>query len=78
MLEPNPWFAGGPPAIARLVLRIVPDAVVRVLELQRDGLSVREIAAVVDAEGRHTKRGGRWHPTTVQRILQRHRLDHDA
>jgi DNA invertase Pin-like site-specific DNA recombinase len=50
----------------------------RLLELQQQGLSVREIAAAVDAEGLQTKRGGRWHPTTVHRILQRHRPGHDA
>jgi len=38
VLEPNRWFVGGPPAIQRLVLRIVPDAVVRVLELERGGV----------------------------------------
>jgi DNA invertase Pin-like site-specific DNA recombinase len=43
----------------------------RMRELRQQGLYVREIAAVLEAEGRQTKRGGRWHVTTVQRILQR-------
>jgi len=38
VLGPNPFFAPGPPAIERLILRIVPDAVVRVLELERGGV----------------------------------------
>jgi len=43
----------------------------RMRELQQQGLYVREIAAVLQAEGRPTKRGGRWHVTTIQRILAR-------
>jgi peptide/nickel transport system substrate-binding protein len=35
VLAPNPGFHGGPPAIRRLVLRVVPDPVVRVLLLDR-------------------------------------------
>ncbi|MGH7895292.1 MAG: ABC transporter substrate-binding protein, partial [Candidatus Binatia bacterium] len=35
VLSPNPHFPGGPPRIDPVVLRIVPDAVVRVLELER-------------------------------------------
>lgn len=48
------------------------DTVRRVRALHADGLSVRGIAAALAAEGRRTKRGGRWHPTTIQRILSRH------
>jgi DNA invertase Pin-like site-specific DNA recombinase len=44
----------------------------RVVALHTQGLSVRAIASALDAEGRRTKRGGRWHPTTIQRILSRH------
>ncbi len=53
------------------------DTVRRVRGLHADGLSVRAITAVLSAEGRRTKRGGRWHPTTIQRILARHE-HHDA
>lgn len=45
----------------------------RIAELDAAGATIREIAAILQAEGRPTKRGARWHPTTVQRILQRHR-----
>jgi peptide/nickel transport system substrate-binding protein len=38
VLAPNPHAAGGRPRIDPLVLRIVPDAVVRVLELERGGI----------------------------------------
>ncbi|NUK09497.1 recombinase family protein [Streptomyces lunaelactis] len=34
-----------------------------------DELSYREIAAVLDAEGLRPKRGERWHPETVRRML---------
>jgi DNA invertase Pin-like site-specific DNA recombinase len=44
----------------------------RVLELRQQGFSIPDIAARLEAEGWRTKRGGRWHPTTVQRILARH------
>ncbi|MGW5124563.1 recombinase family protein [Streptomyces sp. NPDC004069] len=32
-------------------------------------LSYREIAAVLEAEGIRPKRGSRWHPETVRRML---------
>jgi DNA invertase Pin-like site-specific DNA recombinase len=35
----------------------------------KDRLSYREIAAVLDAEGIRPKRGDRWHPETVRRML---------
>ncbi len=38
VLAPNPHYPGGPAHIDPLVLRIVPDAVVRVLELERGGV----------------------------------------
>jgi len=44
----------------------------RVHELRRQGLGIKEIIAVLETEGRTTKRGGRWHATTIQRILRRH------
>ena len=43
----------------------------RVRELRRQGLAIKEIIATLEAEGRQTKRGGRWHATTIQRILRR-------
>lgn len=43
----------------------------RVHELRRQGLGIKAIIAVLETEGRRTKRGGRWHATTIQRILRR-------
>lgn len=40
VLEPNPGYPGGPPRLDPLVLRIVPDEVVRVLELRRGGIQL--------------------------------------
>jgi len=53
---------------------VAPEAatIARVLELRQEGRSIPEIVAALIAEGRRTKRGGRWHATTVQRILARH------
>ena len=42
VLEPNPGYPGGAPRLDPLVVRIVPDAVVRVLELQRGGIQLIE------------------------------------
>lgn len=44
-------------------------ALERMLELRRDGASIREIARVLTAEG-HKSRGARWHATTVARALR--------
>jgi DNA invertase Pin-like site-specific DNA recombinase len=43
----------------------------RILELRSEGASLPRIVAALEAEGRPSKRGGRWHPTTVARVLQR-------
>lgn len=48
------------------------ETIDRALELREQGLSIPQIAAALEAEGRRTKRGGRWHATTVQRLLARH------
>ena len=47
------------------------DTVARILALKADGLSLRGIAEILAAEGRSTKAGGRWHATTVQRVIAR-------
>ncbi|MBX3233524.1 MAG: recombinase family protein [Labilithrix sp.] len=57
-------------------LRIAPNleelsTIERVRALRDDGLSLRAIAAVLTAEGRRTKRGGRWRAVTVQRALRK-------
>lgn len=41
----------------------------RMRHWQADGLSIRAIAARLNEEGVPSKRGGRWHPATVQRLL---------
>ena len=46
-------------------------AVARMLELDAEGRSLREIAAVLTAEGVPTKRGGTWASMTVKKILDR-------
>ncbi len=57
--------------------RVVADiddegrTVARLLELHREGRSLRAIAAVLAAEGRRTKRGGTWAPETVRKVLSR-------
>ena len=42
LLEPNPAWVDGPPRLRSLVVRIVPDEVVRVLELARDEEALRD------------------------------------
>ena len=43
----------------------------RVRTLHQEGLSLRQVAARLTAEGRQTKRGRAWHPTTLARLLSR-------
>jgi DNA invertase Pin-like site-specific DNA recombinase len=72
--------AGGAPAFGfrsvgrRLVLDEAEQrALARMAELRRAGVSFREIARVLDAEGYRPKRSERWHPETLRRILARQR-----
>jgi peptide/nickel transport system substrate-binding protein len=44
VLAPNPGYPGGPPRLDPVVLRIVPDEVVRVLELKRGGVQLLQDA----------------------------------
>src|SRR5262249_47475437 len=44
MLEPNPGWPGPAPAIGRLELRVIPDEVIRVLELERGNIHLVEEA----------------------------------
>jgi DNA invertase Pin-like site-specific DNA recombinase len=41
----------------------------RIFALRAQGLSLREIAKVLEDEGRPTKRGRRWHPETLRLVL---------
>ena len=43
----------------------------RMRELKAQNLTYQQIADTLTAEGRPTKRGGRWHPTTVANVLGR-------
>lgn len=47
------------------------ETVHRIVELREAGHSYRAIAATLSAEGRRTKRGGRWHASTVKRVVDR-------
>ncbi|MEV4382648.1 recombinase family protein, partial [Streptosporangium sp. NPDC049644] len=40
-------------------------------ELHSAGKSIRRIALILNEEGRPTKRGVQWHPSTVSRALAR-------
>jgi len=56
---------------------LVPDpaeqaAVALILGMHEQGASLREIIAALEEGGHRTKRGGRWHPSTVSRTLARH------
>jgi DNA invertase Pin-like site-specific DNA recombinase len=69
-------YAGGAPryGFRAAAGELVPDeeeqlALARVRELRDEGRSLREIGEVLDAEGLPPKRGGRWHPYGVSRLL---------
>lgn len=56
--------------------RLVEDEVeqrviARMMEMRKDGQSLREIARALNEEGVRPKRGGRWHPATVSRVVER-------
>lgn len=78
-------YAGGAP---RLGLRaegrqLVPEpaeaaVIARVRSLAAEGLPVRAIADRLNAENVPTKRGGRWHATTVARLLRPQARDADT
>jgi site-specific DNA recombinase len=64
------------PGERRQVVEVPRELVVvrRIRQLRALGHTVREIAELLQEEDAPTKRGGRWHPTTVQRILRRQRV----
>ncbi len=71
-------YAGGAPSLGfRAEGRaLVPDdeeqAVLgRIVALRGQGASLRAICDALEAEGLRSKRGGRWQPTTVNRIIKR-------
>jgi DNA-binding transcriptional MerR regulator len=52
-------------------VRAEVDTVARILELRAAGLTLRAIAAALEAEGRRTKQGKSWHAKTILRVLDR-------
>ena len=64
---------GGHRTLERLVDEV--STIDRIVELDASGCSLREIADILRLEGRATKRGGRWHPMTIQRVLERHQRE---
>jgi len=70
-------FLGGTPRYGYQAAdkELVPDpaeqtGIRRIRRMDRDGLSLRAIAAALEAEGIPAKRGGEWYPATVARVLQ--------
>jgi hypothetical protein len=47
------------------------QAVGLILRLRAEGVSLRNIAVCLTAEGLEPKRGGAWHPMMVKRVLDR-------
>ena len=62
------WMAQG----KALVASAVETTVVRLISrLRKQGLSLRDIAQRLQADGYATKRGGKWHPSIISKILRR-------
>jgi DNA invertase Pin-like site-specific DNA recombinase len=59
-------------------VRIPDDVRQRIARLVSDGLSQRAVAALLNAEGVPTTRGGRWHGGTVAHVLRSLALDDEA
>jgi DNA invertase Pin-like site-specific DNA recombinase len=47
------------------------ETINRIHALAAEGRTLRDIAAIMEAEGLKTKRGGNWHPQTISRVLKR-------
>ena len=55
--------------------QLVPDpgeqrVVLKMIEMKDSGFSLRDVAAQLNDAGIPAKRGGRWHPQTVSRVLR--------
>lgn len=48
------------------------DTIARVCELRHEGGSLRQIAAILESEGRPTANGGPWHAEMIRRLILRH------
>jgi site-specific DNA recombinase len=58
----------------RRVVQAVPEeaeTVQRIVGIREGGLTLRAIAETLRREGYRTKRGGRWAPETVRKVLAR-------
>lgn len=73
-------YVGGAPPIGYKAdgRRLVKDrrerqVVERIMELHRDGRSLRQIALAVTDEGLRPKRSTTWHPATIARVIERER-----
>jgi DNA invertase Pin-like site-specific DNA recombinase len=68
----TPFEATDEPGRKRLAPHASEQATaVRILALHAENKSLRQIVETLEAEGLRPKRGGRWHPTTVSRVIER-------
>jgi DNA invertase Pin-like site-specific DNA recombinase len=65
---PYGWRASGGELVAD---RMEQDGLALVRRLRRDGLSLARIAGALEEAGFRPRRGARWYPTTVKRVLER-------
>jgi DNA invertase Pin-like site-specific DNA recombinase len=49
-----------------------PETIKRILKLRKDGLAYDTIAERLNADSKYPARKGKWHPTSVARVVQRH------
>ena len=68
-------YAYGAPSLGFVAMdgELKPDTkeqavVTRIIELQREGASLRHIAVTLKEEGHRPKRGDRWHPERIRRV----------
>jgi DNA invertase Pin-like site-specific DNA recombinase len=58
----------------RKVVQVIPEemeTLERMVYLRKLGHTFKEVAMILEGEGRNTKRGGRWYAGTVQKVLSR-------
>jgi DNA invertase Pin-like site-specific DNA recombinase len=65
---PYGWRAEGGELVEDEAEQVV---LARIQQLHAEGSSLRTIAAALEAEGHRPRRGQRWHPNTLARILER-------
>ena len=58
-------------AFALIAHDVEQATITRIVELRTAGASLRAMAVTLTAEGHQPKRGGRWHPESLRRILAR-------